>query len=208
MTQNTPAAVADAPARATEYAIDPLFTNRWSPRAFTEETIDAAALLGLIEAARWAPSGFNTQPWRFVYGRRGAPSWQPIFDSLSEFNGAWAQRAAALVVIVSRTVWVPPGKTEPQPATSHAFDTGAAWASLAFQATLSGWHAHGIGGFDRDGLRVALDIPQEYAIHAIAAIGKLGDKSVLPASLQAREVPSQRRPLSELAAEGKFAFTD
>lgn len=208
MSQPTSGTAAETPAREAQYAIDPLFTRRWSPRAFSEETIAEPALLGLIEAARWAPSGFNKQPWRFIYGRRGTPAWQPIFGTLSEFNGAWAQRAAALVVILSRTVWVPPGKTETQPAASHAFDTGAAWASLAFQATLSGWHVHGIGGFDRDGLRVALGVPQEYEIHAIAAVGKLGDKALLPESLQARESPNQRRPLSELAAEGTFSFKD
>ncbi|KAF1048706.1 nitroreductase family protein [Xylophilus sp.] len=197
-----------APPREPQYPIDPLFTRRWSPRAFTEEAIDQSALLGLLEAARWAPSGFNAQPWRFIYARRGTPAWQPIFDALSEYNGGWAKRAAALVVILSRTVWVPPGKTEQQPVTTHAFDAGAAWASLAFQATLSGWHAHGIGGFDRDRLRVALDVPQDYAIHAIAAIGRRGDKSLLPEALAAREAPNQRLPLAALAAEGKFGFAE
>jgi nitroreductase len=205
MSQNPPGAAGPA-AREAAHQIDPLFTRRWSPRAFTDATLDEPTLLSFLEAARWAPSGYNAQPWRFIYGRRGTPGWQTIFDTLSEYNGGWAQRASALVAILSRTVWLPPGKTELQPVSTHSFDAGAAWASLAFQATLSGWHAHGIGGFDKAQLRVKLDIPADYAIEAVIAIGKVGDKAVLPEALQAREAPNQRWPLSELVADGRFAF--
>jgi nitroreductase len=192
--------------RQTQGPIDPLFTRRWSPRAFTGEGIDQAQLLSFLEAARWAPSSFNAQPWRFLYARRDTPAWAPLFETLSESNRGWAQRAAALVLVVSRTRWVPPGKTEAQPIASHSFDAGAAWASLAFQATLSGWHAHAMGGFDRDRARAALGVPDDHAIEAVVAIGRLGDKSVLPEALQARETPSQRLPLSAIAAEGRFSF--
>lgn len=203
MSQNPPGA---APSRQSGHPIDPLFTRRWSPRAFTGESIDEGTLLSFLEAARWAPSGYNAQPWRFIYGRRGTPGWQPIFESLSEYNAGWAQRAAALIAILSRTRWVPPGKSEAQPLATHSFDAGAAWASLAFQATLSGWHAHGIGGFDKARLRASLGIPDDYALEAVIAVGRLGDKSVLPEALQAREAPNARLPLAELAADGRFAF--
>lgn len=193
--------------RKPEYDIHPLFLDRWSPRAFTGEAIDERTLLGFFEAARWAPSGFNAQPWRFVYARRDTPAWQPIFETLSEYNRGWAQRASALAVVLSSTVWLPPGKSEKQPVTTHSFDAGAAWASLAFQVTLSGWHAHGIGGFDKDALRARLGVPADHALEAVIAIGKRGDKSVLPEALQAREQPNQRRPLRELVAEGRFDFT-
>ncbi|MGH7291374.1 MAG: nitroreductase family protein, partial [Myxococcota bacterium] len=83
-----------------------------------------------------------------------------------------------------------------------------AWASLAFQATLSGWHAHGIGGFDRERARQALSIPIDHAIEAVIAIGRQGDKAVLAEALQAREAPNQRLPLSQLVADGRFAFID
>ena len=192
--------------RETGHAIDPLFTRRWSPRAFTGEAIDPATLQSFFEAARWAPSAFNAQPWRFVFARRDTEAWSPIFEALLPFNQAWAERASALVVVLSRTVWLPPGKTELAPVVSHSFDAGAAWASLAFQATLAGWHVHGVGGFDRDLMRSNLGVPADYTLEAVIAIGKQADKSVLPESLQAREVPSQRRPLSELVAEGHFAF--
>jgi len=193
--------------RLADHDIAPLFADRWSPRAFTGEAIDEATLLGFFEAARWAPSGYNAQPWRFVYGRQGTPAWQPIFESLSEYNQGWAQRASVLVAVLSSTLWLPPGKTEAQPVGTHSFDAGAAWASLAFQATLSGWHAHGIGGFDKDKLRANLAVPADHALEAVIAIGKRGDKSVLPEALQARELPNQRRPLKEIVAEGRFAFT-
>ncbi|MFT7773773.1 nitroreductase family protein [Roseateles sp.] len=195
-------------ARQPTHAIDPQFTQRWSPRAFTGEAIDEPKLLSFLEAARWAPSGFNAQPWRFLYGRAGTPAWAPLFDTLSAYNQGWAQRASALVLIVSRTVWQAPGKDEAGPNVTHAFDAGAAWGHLALQASLAGWATHGIGGFDRDKARVSLGIPDDYQLHAVIAIGRQGEKTVLPEALQARELPSQRLPLAQLAAEGRFAFTD
>lgn len=192
--------------RTPEHPIDALFTQRWSPRSFTGEAIEPQTLLSFLEAAHWAPSGFNVQPWRFIYARAGTPSWQPLFDSLLEFNQGWAKRASALVLIVSSRTWTPPGKTEAQPNLSHAFDAGAAWGHLALQVELAGWHAHGIGGFDREKARAALGVPEGYDLHAVIAIGKRGDKSQLPEALQAREEPNQRLPLAAVAAEGRFAF--
>jgi nitroreductase len=194
--------------RRPEHPIDSLFTRRWSPRAFSREELPESTLLSFLEAARWAPSGYNVQPWRFIYARRGTPGWTPIFDALVEFNRGWAQHAAALVVVLSKTTWTPPGKTEAQPNPSHSFDAGAAWASLAFQATLAGWHAHGIGGFDRDRVRSGLAIPADHAIEAVVAVGQRGDKSQLPPALQEREAPNDRLPLSRLVADGRFDFPD
>jgi nitroreductase len=192
--------------RKPQYPIDPMFTCRWSPRAFNGERMEHATLMRLFEAARWAPSGFNAQPWRFVYGHRDTPAWQPLFESLNEFNRGWAQRASVLVAVLSRTSWTPPGKVQPQAIASHSFDAGAAWASLAFQATLLGWHAHAMGGFDREQLRQALGIAQDHALEAMVAIGWRSDEEVLPEALQAREVMSQRLPLEQVVAEGRFSF--
>jgi len=194
-------------ARTPDHPIDTLFTDRWSPRAYTGEAIPEAALLSTLEAARWAPSAYNAQPWRFIYARRDTASWQPIFDTLVEFNQGWAQRAAALVVIVSARQAVFPGAAAAAPNAWHSFDSGAAWASIAFQATLSGWSAHGMAGFDADRLRKAAAIPEDYAIETVVAIGKRGDKGVLPEGLQAREMPNGRLPLAKLAAEGRFSFS-
>lgn len=192
--------------RQPEYPIDPLFTDRWSPRAFSGESIPEDVLMTLLEAARWAPSSYNAQPWRFVYVRRDTPGWKPVFDTLVEFNQSWAQRAAALVVVVSAKQAVFPGSEESEPNPSHSFDTGAAWASLAFQATLLGWASHGMAGFDADQLRQAVQVPEGYAIEAVVAIGKRADKAVLPDELQSMEAPNGRLPLAQLAAEGRFHF--
>jgi nitroreductase len=167
-----------------------------------------ATLHAIFEAARWAPSTSNSQPWRFLYGKAGTPAWQPIFDSLIPFNQDWAQRASVLIVVISAKTSVAPGKTEAQPLPMHSFDAGAAWQSLALQATHAGWHAHGMGGFDRDKLKASLGVPDSHHIEMVVAIGRVGDKSVLSEGLQAREVPNNRRPLAELVGEGRFAFKD
>lgn len=193
-------------ARQTEHPIHPLFTDRWSPRALSAEAIPEAALFSLLEAARWAPSAYNAQPWRFVYALRDTPAWQPVFDTLVPFNQGWAQRAAALVVIVSAKESPVAGEARTAPNPWHSFDAGAAWASLAFQATLSGWVAHATAGFDGDKLRQAIGVPEGYAIESIVVVGKQGDKSVLPEGLREREAPNGRRPLAELVAEGRFGF--
>jgi nitroreductase len=194
------------PDRTPDHPIDPQFIRRWSPRAFTGEPIDEPTLLGFLEAARWAPSASNIQPWRFIYGRAGTAAWAPIFEALVPSNQVWAQRASALIVVLSRTVWIPQGKTEARPNASHAFDAGTAWGFLALQVAAAGWHAHAMGGFDHDRARSSLGIPPDHALHAVVAVGRRAEKSVLPENLQAREVPNQRVPLSERAAEGRFDF--
>ena len=193
-------------ARTPEYPINSLFVERWSPRAFTGEAIAEATLLRFFEAARWAPSAYNSQPWRFLYARNDSEHWPQFVGLLSEFNRVWAQNASALVILLSKTHFVPPGKTEAIAASSHAFDAGAAWASLALQASLDGWATHAVGGYDKAKAREVLNIPEDYALEAAIVIGKRGDKSLLPPNLQEREQPSPRRPLAELVAEGGFAF--
>ena len=182
------------------------FTERWSPRAFTGESIPQETLLSFFEAARWAPSAYNSQPWRFLYARRDTPDWERFLGLLNEFNRNWAQHASALVIIASKTDFIAPGATEETPALWHTFDTGSAWGHLALQASLSGWHTHGMAGFDQELTRKELKIPQGYALHAAVAVGKLGDKSSLPEYLQGREMPSPRKPLSELVSEGDFSL--
>lgn len=192
--------------RVPTHSIDPQFLERWSPRAFTDESIPEATLLGFIEAARWAPSAYNAQPWRFLYARRESMDWPRYLGLLNEFNRSWARHASALLVIVSKTSFLPPGQDEEQPAPSHAFDTGAAWGFLALQAHLSGWHTHAMGGFDKDRARSELKIPDGYEIHAMVAVGRRGDAASLPEPLQAREAPSPRLALEAIAAEGDFTL--
>jgi flavin reductase (DIM6/NTAB) family NADH-FMN oxidoreductase RutF/nitroreductase len=189
--------------RISERDIAAMFLERWSPRAFDEGDIDDDRLMSFFEAARWAPSSMNSQPWRFVYVKRGEPAWQAVLDTLSNTNRLWASKAAALVAFVSKETMDYRGTEIASP--THSFDTGAAWMSLALQANLSGWHAHAMAGFDGERLRAVLSVPANFAINAVAAIGKLGDRSSLPEQLKLREIPSERSPLSSLVFNGSFA---
>ena len=135
--------------RTADHAIDPIYLDRWSPRAFTGEAMPQETLLSLFEAARWAPSAANGQPWRFVYGHRGTEAFERIYNTLDEGNRRWADKAAVLAVIISQTHRAN-AAGEMRPAYTHAFDTGAAWAYLALEATRAGYHSHGMGGIDRE----------------------------------------------------------
>ncbi len=192
--------------RQPDHPVEPLFVERWSPRAFTGEPIDDQTLWTLFAAARWAPSATNLQPWRFIYGRQGTPAFQTIVDGLIGFNQAWAAKASVLIVLLSARRGTPPGKTAPQDNAWHSFDAGAAWAHLALQAHLLGLHSHGMGGFDGAKLRASLGVPDDYAIDAVGAVGRRGDPAQLPEALQAREKPSTRRPAAQSVAEGRFSF--
>ncbi|MBP1851838.1 nitroreductase family protein [Rhizobium halophytocola] len=189
--------------RQSAYSIDPMFLERWSPRAFTGEAMAEEQLMTLIEAGHWAPSASNIQPWRFVYALRGTPSFDTFLDLLLPGNQLWAGSASALLFIVSDSLSRRADGSS-RPARSHSFDAGAAWAMFALQAHLSGYAAHGMGGVDFDRAMKVLNIPADYRIEAAVALGRIADKSVLPGDLQAREVPSQRKALSEIALEGGF----
>jgi nitroreductase len=190
--------------RIPEYEVADLFVNRWSPRAFTGEEIPDKVLFSLFEAARWAPSSFNSQPWRFLYAKRGTAWFDTFFGLLNERNQMWAKNSAALIVLVSKTTMMVPGRTEAVPARNHSFDTGAAWSNFAHQAALSGWSAHGIAGFDAERARTELNIPPEYHVDAAIAVGRHGDKSILPEIFHAGETPNGRKPVAEIMAEGAF----
>lgn len=194
-------ALAPSP-RLADHEIDPLFLHRSSPRSFTEATLTEADLLALLEAARWAPSASNNQPWRFAYGLRGDDGFARILDTLVPFNRGWAEKAAALVVVGSKSTVENDGVANPN--TFHAFDAGAAWMSLALQAHLKGLITHAMGGFDKARATELLHVPADYALHAVVAIGTQGAADSLPEGLRPRETPSLRRPLAEVAKHGSF----
>ncbi len=190
--------------RTADHDVDPQFVTRWSPRAFTSEPIPDAVLFSILEAARWAPSAFNGQPWVFVYARRDTPAWGPLFDALIPYNQAWVQLASALMFIASDKFRRVEGR-DPAAHPSHSFDAGAAWAYLALQAQKLGWAAHGMAGFERDKAHAATGLPEsDYRIEAAIAVGRPTEASVLPEAYQAREVPSLRKPVSAFAFEGRF----
>lgn len=190
--------------RVADHPIDAQFLERWSPRSFTGEAIPEAELMTLFEAARWAPSSYNSQPWRFVYARRDTPSWDGFFGLLNPFNQSWAKDAAAIIVALSKSTMLPPGKDREIPSHSHSYDAGAGWAYLALQASLSGWAAHAMVGFDMDTAFAQLQVPQGYRIEASIAIGRRGDKGLLPEVMQTREEPNGRNPIGQFVMEGRF----
>jgi nitroreductase len=181
-----------------------VFVDRWSPRAMSGEPVTIEELETLFEAARWAPSAGNQQPWRILYGRRDTPEWPLFYDLLNPGNLTWCANAAALVLFVSKTVNEEAGR----PIKTHSYDTGAAWENFALQGLRSGLIVHGMQGFNYDRAREVLRIPPEFAVEAMAAVGRPGRKEELSESLQAREHPSSRKPLSEIVMEGVFRQTN
>ena len=194
--------------RVAAYPVDPLFVDRWSPRSFTAEPVPDAVLLSIFEAARWAPSASNAQPWRFLISRRNDADWAGYTGLLQPRNALWAASASALILIVSAKQVERRGEIVEN--VSRSFDAGAAWANLAHQALLLGWHTHGIGGFDRAAARERLAIPDAFAIEAMVALGRAGGLDGLHADFHALETPNDRRPLDETVFAGRLgrpAFT-
>jgi len=187
-------------ARKSEYPINKVFLDRWSPRSFVPKPLTHKALMTLFEAARWAPSSYNSQQWRFIYANRETPEWNTLFNLMVEFNQCWAKNASVLVVIISRRNF----EFNNKPSRTHSFDTGSAWMSLALQASMLGLVTHGMEGFDYDKARKDLNIPDDFNVEAMLAIGYQGDINDLPKELQEKEIPSDRKPLNEIVFEGKF----
>ncbi len=186
--------------RKPEFPIDEIFLDRWSPRAMSGEKISKKEIMSLFEAARWAPSAYNGQPWRFIYALRETPQWEPIYGLMSEFNQQWTKNASALIVVISQNNFEHNG----QPSITHSFDAGAAWENLALQGSLLGYVVHGMSGFDYGKAKKVLEIPEDYTVEAMIAIGKPGKKEDLPDGMREREIPSPRKNIKEIVFEGKF----
>ena len=184
--------------RKSNYNIHDFFLNRWSPRSFKQDPIPEDALYSLFEAARWAPSGNNLQPWRYIIARK--PEDRSVFLSfINEGNVRWCKNAPVLALLVSKST-----KNDGKPAASHAFDAGASWGYLALEAVHQGLSVHAMGGFDKQAARQVLNIPDEYVPQIAIAIGYRDDKDKLPADMQDRETPNDRMPLNEILIEGSF----
>ena len=188
--------------RIADHPVDAQFLGRWSPRAFDGSPMTEADMLTLLEAARWAPSASNLQPWRFVWALRGDAGFDAIAATLVPFNHSWAHKAAGLVVVASKATTLQDHVAKPN--AFHAFDTGAAWAQLALQSHLNGFFAHGMAGFDGAALAKAIALPADHVTHAVVAIGRHGDPATLPDALRAREAPNGRLTLAETAHRGRF----
>jgi len=190
--------------RISEHPVNTIFLERWSPRAYDANPMREHDLLTILEAARWAPSAFNVQPWRFVYAHRGDAHWQRFLSLLDDFNRGWAQHASALVFVLSDTVMPGDGDRVAKVSRTNSFDAGAAWAQLALQTTLLGYQAHAMAGIDFEAARKALSVPKQYKVEIAVAVGTRAERSNLPNELQEREQPSQRLSLDEIAFAGVF----
>ena len=186
--------------RKPSYPINPLILNRWSPRSMSGEALDDDEIMSLFEAARWAPSSYNNQPWRFIYAKRNSEHWNRFFNLLMEPNKVWAKNAAILVVVISRKNF----EFNEKPAVTHQFDAGSAWENLALEASSRDIVAHGMQGFDYKKAGVDLRIPPNLEVMAMIAIGKKGPKEILPAELQEKEKLTNRKPLKEIIMEGFY----
>lgn len=187
--------------RKAQYEILDLIMNRWSPRAMSGEKITQHELMSLFEAARWAPSSYNNQPWRFIYAMRETPQWETFFNLLAEGNQVWCKAGAVLICVISHRYFEYNGFVS----RTHTFDTGAAMENFALQGFSMSLVVHGLEGFDYDRARAELNIPEGYDVEAMFVVGRRAPTSVLPQKLQERESPSNRKKVDEIVFEGKFS---
>ncbi len=184
--------------RSPAYPIEDILWQRWSPRAMNGEVISQDDLNRLLEAARWAPSAYNDQPWLFLYSFKDDEFWPDFFALLNEGNQAWCVRAGALLVVASRKNF----EYNQQPNRTHAFTTGSAWQNLALQAAAMGLVAHGMSGFDYDEAAKLLHLPEDYTVEAMIALGHHGDPKDLGEKMASVEAPSPRKTISEISRHG------
>jgi nitroreductase len=186
----------------TSTPLHPLLADRWSPRAFDPAAdLSAQQVTALLEAARWAPSAANSQPWRFLVAARGSEDFARIFDTLAAGNQAWAGAASALVVVAAATV-----DAAGNPAPWALYDTGQAVAHLSTQASHEGLSIHQMGGFDQSALASAFALDATLTPVVVLAIGVRSDVPALPEPFAARETaPRTRLPLEHLVLTAKTA---
>jgi nitroreductase len=180
--------------------IDAMFCDRWSPRSFSSTPVSDEDLQSLFEAARWAPSCYNEQPWFFIYAVT-AEDRERFASALVEKNRRWAERAPVLIFLLARKRFELTGQEN-----RHApFDAGAAWMALALQARRRGLYSHGMAGFSQEKAYDLLEVsPEDFHIMAAIAVGHRGVPEVLPEDLLEMEAPNSRKPHSEVAMEGKY----
>lgn len=189
----------------TDVPINDLLRHRWSPRAFGDQPISQETLEALFEAARWAPSSSNYQPWAYILATKDDPEdFAKILSTLVEFNAGWAKNAPLLVLSVAQ-IKVPKDGTPNR----HAFhDVGSATAQLTFEANSRGLLVHQMAGFDADKARDVFAIPPDWEAVAAMAIGYPGDPQSLPDKLRDRELaPRTRKPLGEFVMTGTWGHT-
>jgi nitroreductase len=173
----------------------PVVHTRWSPRSFADRDVDPADLAKVFEAARWAASSYNEQPWRFLVGVRGSEPYRKIYDSLMPFNQQWAKSAHVLILGVAKTRF----SHNDAPNRVALYDLGAASSYLTLQAAALGLATHQMAGFDPEAARKSFEIPEDYLIGAVIALGYQGEPAALPNSqfVDQEVAPRKRKPLNE-----------
>ncbi|WP_230293609.1 nitroreductase family protein [Croceicoccus sp. Ery5] len=192
--------------RTSALPVDPLFLDRWSPRSFDGSAMKRDQLMTILEAGRWAPSAFNYQPWRFLFSMRGDAHWGEFLNLLIPFNAGWARDASALVFVVSDEKMR--SERGDKPSHSHSFDAGSAWGFMALQAHKMGFATHGMTGLEFDKCAEGLALPDGFRVEAAFVVGLQGDAALLPEGLRERELPSDRKPLDQIAMNGPFSKPD
>lgn len=189
----------------TEFPVHDLVRHRWSPRAFGDQSIAPDVLRSLFEAARWAPSSYNEQPWAYLVATKDDnENFAKMLSVLVEFNAGWAKSAAVLAIAVSELAFA----KNSSPNRNAQYDTGAATAWLSVEATARGLFVHQMAGFDAEKARQVFGIPQGWDAIAAIAIGHPGDHASLPQQLQGGELaPRTRKPLSEFVMAGNWGHT-
>jgi len=182
----------------TQTPIHDIIANRWSPRAYdASKAVTQTQIIALLEAARWAPSCFGDQPWRFIVWDKNVDdqAWQQAFDCIVPSNQTWAKDAPVLVLICADILF----SHNQTPNKWAQYDTGAAAVSLCLQATSMGLVTHQMGGFNGEKTREAFSIPAQYNPISMLAVGYEGDPNNLPDDLKARELAERKRkPIGEL----------
>lgn len=187
--------------RRSDLPIHPVLNERYSPRAFSDRPVSDQDLELVLEAARWAPSSMNEQPWRFLVTRHGGEGHADLLAALNPSNAVWADKAPVLILNMVRRTLERNGQEN-----HHArHDLGAAIAQLTAQATALGMGLHQLGGFRPESARAAFGIPASYDLVSVIALGYPGDPDALSGDLRERELrKSTRKPLSELVRFGRF----
>jgi nitroreductase len=188
-----------AAARNPDHPIPPLFLNRWSPRSFLPEPVPALELAACFEAARWAPSSYNEQPWRFLFASSEGDR-KTFLACLAPFNRDWASGAPILMALCTKEAFSHDGSPNP----CCELDAGAAWMAFALEARRRGYHTHGMAGIMREEAILRLRVPEGFRVLCFIAMGRRGPAEALPEETRKREVPSPRKPVAEFALEGGF----
>jgi len=188
----------------TAVELHPLLADRWSPRAFDRTPLEDADVTALLEAARWAPSANNYQPWRFLVGRASTDgvdaTYAGLLDSLAEFNQLWASAAPVLIAAAVEVEHEDGSAREIAP-----YELGLAVSQLTVEAAARGLHVHQMGGFDAERLAETFAVPPQYRAVVVLAVGRLGDPESLPGWAAERETaPRDRKPLAEIAFTGTW----